>query len=115
MLNASLFTRGIAIVFALASASAGAQAVRVQPVAQALDHPWAVAFLPQGRFLVTERAGRLRRVDAQGNLSAPLLGLPAIASGGQGGLLACAQLLAPRLVIDQRRVARFHRARKPQV
>ena len=89
MLNASLFTRGIAIVFALASASAsaGAQAVRVQPVAQALDHPWAVAFLPQGRFLVTERAGRLRRVDAQGNVSAPLQGLPAIASGGQGGLL----------------------------
>ena len=87
MLNASLFPRGIAIVFALASASAGAQAVRVQPVAQALDHPWAVAFLPQGRFLVTERAGRLRRVDAQGNVSAPLQGLPAIASGGQGGLL----------------------------
>jgi len=46
-----------------------------------------VAFLPQGRFLVTERAGRLRRVDAQGNVSAPLQGLPAIASGGQGGLL----------------------------
>ena len=87
MLNAGLFTRGIAIVFALASASAGAQAMRVQPVAQALDHPWAVAFLPQGRFLVTERAGRLRRVDAQGNVSAPLQGLPAIASGGQGGLL----------------------------
>ena len=87
MLNAGLFPRGIAIVFALASASAGAQTVRVQPVAQALDHPWAVAFLPQGRFLVTERAGRLRRVDAQGNVSAPLQGLPAIASGGQGGLL----------------------------
>jgi glucose/arabinose dehydrogenase len=87
MLNAVLFTRSLAIVFALACASAGAQTVRVQPVAQALDHPWAVAFLPQGRFLVTERAGRLRRVDAQGNLSAPLLGLPAIASGGQGGLL----------------------------
>ena len=87
MLNAGLFPRGIAIVFALACASAGAQAVRVQPVAQALDHPWAVAFLPQGRFLVTERAGRLRRVDAQGNVSAPLQGLPAIASGGQGGLL----------------------------
>ena len=87
MLNASLFTRSLAIVFALACASAGAQTVRVQPVAQALDHPWAVAFLPQGRFLVTERAGRLRRVDAQGNVSAPLQGLPAIASGGQGGLL----------------------------
>ena len=87
MLNAGLFPRGVAIVFVLACASAGAQAVRVQPVAQALDHPWAVAFLPQGRFLVTERAGRLRRVDAQGNVSAPLQGLPAIASGGQGGLL----------------------------
>ena len=53
MLNASLFTRGIAIVFALASASAsaGAQAVRVQPVAQALDHPWAVAFLLPPLFI----------------------------------------------------------------
>ena len=87
MLSAVLFTRGLAIVFAVACTGAGAQAVRVQPVAQALDHPWAVAFLPQGRFLVTERAGRLRRVDAQGNVSAPLQGLPAIASGGQGGLL----------------------------
>ena len=87
MLNAVFFPRGVAIVFALASASVGAQAVRVQPVAQGLDHPWAVAFLPQGRFLVTERAGRLRRVDAQGALSAPLQGLPPIASGGQGGLL----------------------------
>ena len=80
-------SRDFVCEFLTQDTSAGAQAVRVQPVAQALDHPWAVAFLPQGRFLVTERAGRLRRVDAQGNVSAPLQGLPAIASGGQGGLL----------------------------
>ena len=87
MLNAGFFPRGIAIVFAFACASAGAQAVRVQPVAQALAYPWAVAFLPQGRFLVTEKPGRLRRIDAQGAISAPLQGLPPIAVRDQGGLL----------------------------
>ena len=56
-------------------------------MASGLDHPWAVAFLPQGRFLVTERPGRMRVVNAQGALGAPLAGLPEVAAGGQGGLL----------------------------
>jgi glucose/arabinose dehydrogenase len=46
-----------------------------------------VAFLPDGRFLVTERAGRLRVVEADGRVGAPLGGLPAIDAGGQCGLL----------------------------
>ncbi|MDM0041936.1 PQQ-dependent sugar dehydrogenase [Variovorax sp. J22G21] len=51
------------------------------------DHPWGVSFLPEGRFLVTERPGRLRVVEADGKLGAAVTGLPAIAAGGQGGLL----------------------------
>jgi aldose sugar dehydrogenase len=66
---------------------AQAQEVRAQPVAGDLEHPWAVAFLPQGRFLVTERPGRIRVVEADGKLGAPLAGVPPVATGGQGGLL----------------------------
>ncbi|MES2978234.1 MAG: PQQ-dependent sugar dehydrogenase [Pseudomonadota bacterium] len=66
---------------------AHAQDVRVEPVASGLEHPWAVAFLPQGRFLVTERPGRLRLVGADGQIKASVTGVPAVASGGQGGLL----------------------------
>jgi glucose/arabinose dehydrogenase len=61
--------------------------VRAIPVAQGLENPWAVAFLPEGRFLVTERPGRLRVVEADGRLNPPVAGLPAVAAGGQGGLL----------------------------
>ncbi|MDP9928922.1 glucose/arabinose dehydrogenase [Variovorax paradoxus] len=46
-----------------------------------------MAFLPSGRFLVTERPGRLRLIGADGKIGAPITGLPAIAAGGQGGLL----------------------------
>ena len=66
---------------------AAAQSVRAQTVASGLDHPWAVAFLPEGGYLVTERPGRMRLVDAQGHLSSPLAGVPEVARGGQGGLL----------------------------
>lgn len=72
---------------ALASLAAPAQALRPQTVAEGLEHPWAVAFLPQGRFLVTERPGRLRVVRPDGVISPPLQGLPKVAAGGQGGLL----------------------------
>ncbi|WP_430512334.1 PQQ-dependent sugar dehydrogenase [Pannonibacter phragmitetus] len=56
-------------------------------VAGELEHPWSLAFLPDGRMLVTERPGRLRIVGADGSLSAPLKGLPEIYDSGQGGLL----------------------------
>jgi glucose/arabinose dehydrogenase len=62
-------------------------AVRVRILARGLEHPWSMAFLPDGRMLVTERPGRLRIVTPDGQISAPLLGLPAIAAQGQGGLL----------------------------
>ena len=75
------------ILAACLAQQAAAQPARAQTVASGLEHPWAVAFLPQGRFLVTERPGRMRVVSAQGALGAPLAGLPQVAAGGQGGLL----------------------------
>jgi len=72
-------------------AQAAAEPLRTQPVATGLERPWAMAFLPEGaregRLLVTEKAGRLRLVDREGRLSAPLRGVPPVAARGQGGLL----------------------------
>ncbi len=64
-----------------------AHAFRIVTLARGLEHPWGLAFLPDGRMLVTERPGRLRVVAADGALSPPLKGLPRIAAVGQGGLL----------------------------
>ena len=60
--------------------------LKVETVAGGLAHPWALAFLPDGRMLVTERPGRMRIATPDGNLSAPLQNLPKVAAGGQGGL-----------------------------
>lgn len=68
-------------------AAADAPDVEAKAVASGLENPWALAFLPDGRFLVTEKPGRMRIVEADGRLLAPLAGLPQIAAGGQGGLL----------------------------
>ncbi len=62
-------------------------AFSIVTVAERLEYPWGMAFLPDGRLLVTERAGRLRIVDTMGKVSDPVAGLPAIDVGGQGGLL----------------------------
>lgn len=62
-------------------------AYAVDVVASGLSHPWAIAPLADGRFLVTERPGRLRIVSANGQLSGPAAGLPAVDARGQGGLL----------------------------
>ncbi|MBW7851647.1 MAG: PQQ-dependent sugar dehydrogenase [Rhodospirillales bacterium] len=61
--------------------------IRVEDFAQGLSHPWSLAFLPDGRALVTERLGRLRLVGADGVLSEPLAGVPEVFARGQGGLL----------------------------
>ncbi|MEL6367250.1 MAG: PQQ-dependent sugar dehydrogenase [Pseudomonadota bacterium] len=50
------------------------------------NEPWAMEFLPDGRMLVTEKSGNLLIVDAQGNLSTPMEGVPDVDYGGQGGL-----------------------------
>ncbi|KAF1687940.1 oxidoreductase [Pseudoxanthomonas broegbernensis] len=69
-------------------------------VARGLSHPWAVAPLPDGSFLVTERGGALRRVSADGSVSAPLAGVPEVSARGQGGLLDVA--LAPDFAQSRR-------------
>ena len=61
--------------------------VIVETIARNLENPWGLAFLPDNRMLVTERPGRLRITDANGNLSEPLQGVPRVAARGQGGLL----------------------------
>ena len=66
---------------------------RVVTLTDKLEYPWGLAFLPDGRMLVTERPGRLRIVAPDGTLSPPLAGVPAVAAEGQGGLLDVA--LAP--------------------
>jgi len=62
-------------------------ALTIKRITSGLEHPWSLAFLPDGRMLVTERPGRLRYIDAQGNLSPPIAGVPTVAAIGQGGLL----------------------------
>lgn len=87
-----LIACALAAVFALSSASPrviDTQAGRmlVQTLANGLEHPWGLAFLPDGRMLVTERPGRLRIVSREGRLSKPLAGVPQVFAKGQGGLL----------------------------
>ena len=59
----------------------------VETVASGLENPWGLAFLPDGRMLVTERPGRIRIVSRSGTVSAPVKGVPPVYSSGQGGLL----------------------------
>lgn len=82
------------VAFVAGGASAGEQIVltetgpvRVVTVAVGLDHPWALAFLPSGRMLISERPGRLRIVDGTGRLYAPLRGVPKAYSSGNAGFL----------------------------
>ena len=61
---------------------------RLVKLAEPLEYPWALAFLPDGRLLVTERPGRLRVIGRDGKLDArPVSGLPRVAAHGQGGLM----------------------------
>lgn len=71
----------------LAAHPARANEPRTVVVAQGLVNPWGLAFLPDGRMLVSERPGRLRLVSADGKLGPPLPGLPGVVAEGQGGLL----------------------------
>jgi len=85
--KASLFA---ALLWACGDARADFE---TETVAEGLNHPWALAFLPGGDLLVTERAGQLRRVSPDGALSDPIEGLPEIFVKSQGGLMDVA--LAP--------------------
>lgn len=91
----SIATLALATLASLVPLPGSAQPARDEPrvevVVRGLSHPWGMAFLPDGRALVTERAGRLRIANLRTNsLSGPITGLPPIAAQGQGGLLGIA-------------------------
>lgn len=68
-------------------------------IASGLVHPWGLAALPDGRWLVTERPGRLRIITADGQIGEPITGLPAVDARGQGGLLDV--ILSPTFAADR--------------
>ncbi len=74
-------------------------AVDVSVVARGIEKPWAVEPLPDGSFLVTEKAGRLRVVSRTGQIGAPIAGVPEVDARGQGGLLDVA--LSPNFARDR--------------
>lgn len=74
--------------------------VSVTEIATGLNHPWSLAFLPDGRMLVTEKPGTMRIVGADGKLGLPLTGVPEVDARGQGGLLDV--VLAPDFTKSQR-------------
>lgn len=61
--------------------------LKTRVIADGLEHPWGMAELPDGSWLVTERPGRLRVISQDGTMSDPVKGLPAVDARGQGGLL----------------------------
>lgn len=71
----------------------------VAEVATGLEHPWGLALLPDGGYLVTERPGRLRVVSPEGVLSEAVAGLPEVRAAGQGGLLDVA--VSPTFATDR--------------
>jgi aldose sugar dehydrogenase len=81
----------VAAASSLFATPSGAAAPTLVPIAKGLDHPWGLAFLPDGSALITERPGRLRRFDFKtGALSDPISGTPDVDASGQGGLLGIA-------------------------
>jgi glucose/arabinose dehydrogenase len=92
----------VSTALALSPSPADAQTIKTQEhslrvvkVVEDLEYPWGLAFLPDGRMLITERPGRLRIVGKDGKLeSLPVSGLPQVTATGQGGLLDVA--LHPR-------------------
>jgi glucose/arabinose dehydrogenase len=83
----SLMVIGLTRIAAAQSYASEHYRLKVVTVAQGLVKPWALAWLPDGRMLVTERPGRLRVVSPDGEISAPVRGLPDVDDRGQGGLL----------------------------
>jgi glucose/arabinose dehydrogenase len=84
---------------AVVETSAGA--LTIEPVATGLDEPWGIGFLPDGGFLVTERAGTLKFFAAPGAEAITVSGCPAVEVEGQGGLL---DILIPRDFVTSREV-----------
>ena len=96
MKTTSTMVRGFLLSLLFAGAGAcqdapvppsGETKVEITTFAEGLEHPWSLAFLPDGRMLVTERPGRLRYLAADGKPSEPIAGVPEVFAHGQGGLL----------------------------
>ncbi|WP_342069246.1 PQQ-dependent sugar dehydrogenase [Yoonia algicola] len=73
--------------------------VSVEVFAQGLDAPWGIAPLGNGQFLVSEKPGSMRLINADGSVSEPLSGVPDVAAQGQGGLLDVA--VSPNFAQDR--------------
>jgi aldose sugar dehydrogenase len=78
-----------ALLSQTASAQIGATTtgVTATTIASGLENPWGVAFLPEGRFIVTERPGRIRVIESNGKVGSALQGVPEVFVRGQGGML----------------------------
>jgi len=76
----------LALMSFCGSAIANQAPYRIEVVAEGLEHPWSVAFLPDDLILTTERAGRLRVIEKSGLRDAPVEGIPPVFASGQGGL-----------------------------
>ena len=104
--GALVVTLMVAVVSALAQEAPRSPTPKDSPlpgrqvdVVRGLEHPWGLAFLPDGRMLVTERPGRLRIVSKDGELSPPLSGVPKVFARDQGGLLDV--VLSPSFAQDR--------------
>jgi glucose/arabinose dehydrogenase len=95
----TLFAGSVAVAQPAPVIRTEAASLLVVTVASGLENPWGMAFLPDGRILVTERPGRMRVVAKDGKLSPPLGNVPKVFDSGQGGLLDVA--LDPGFAINR--------------
>ena len=86
LVRAAVLLTFLLVAAGAASADGPPKPYRIETVAQDLDHPWCLAFLPDGRMLVTERAGRLRIIEGGKLLPEPVAGVPPVLARSQGGL-----------------------------
>ncbi|OLF71326.1 glucose dehydrogenase [Maricaulis sp. W15] len=88
----------ISVIIAGMLMTSAASAQTLETRVSGLEYPWSLAFLPDGRMLVTEKPGRLRIVDEAGLVATPVGGVPDVLWSGQGGLLDVA--LSPGFETD---------------
>lgn len=87
------------LILALCTAPVFAQSYKTQVVAEGLDFPWAIVFLPEGGYLVSERSGALKEISREGEIT-EIPGVPEVLAHGQGGLMDL--VLAPDFAHSRR-------------
>ncbi len=102
-MRAAMILRGLVLMVAVLCLPSllAATPLTVAKVADGLREPWGIAFLPDGRFLVTERRGTLTLFPSGGGRGGRVEGVPDVAASGQGGLL---DVMVPRDFATSRRV-----------